>query len=64
MAQLRAQEIVPNRDVLSELIHKSFLARGVAEQRLIVQQNRPRPKLAMEERFVNSGMRRRIGLWK
>ena len=64
MAQLRAQEIVTNRDALSELIHKSFLARGVAEQRLIVQQNRPRPKLAMEERFVNSGMRRRIGLWK
>ena len=47
MAQLRAQEIVTNRDVVSELIHKSFLARGVAEQRLIVQQNRPKPKLAI-----------------
>ena len=45
MAQLRAQEIVTNRDVVSELIHKSFLERGVAEQRLIVQQNRPKPKL-------------------
>ena len=47
IAQLRAQEIVTNRDVVSELIHKSFLARGVAEQRLIVQQNRPKPKLAI-----------------
>ena len=47
MAQLRAQEIVTNRDVVSELIHKSFLARGVAEQRLIVQQNRPKQKLAI-----------------
>ena len=47
MAQLRAQEIVTNRDVVSELIHKSFLARGVAEQRLVVQQNRPKPKLAI-----------------
>ena len=47
MAQLRAQEIVTNSDVVSELIHKSFLARGVAEQRLIVQQNRPKPKLAI-----------------
>ena len=47
MAQLRAQEIVTNRDVVSELIHKSFLARGVAEQRLVVQQNRAKPKLAI-----------------
>ena len=45
MAQLRAQEIVSNRDVVSELINKSFMARGVAEQRLIIQQNRPQPKL-------------------
>ena len=45
MAQLRAKEIVSNRDAVSELIHKSFLARGVAEQRLILQQNRPQPKL-------------------
>ena len=44
MAQLRAQEIVSNRDVVSELINKSFMARGVAEQRLIIQQNRPQPK--------------------
>ena len=42
--QLRAQEIVTNRDVVSELIHRLFLARGVAEQGLIVQQNRPKPK--------------------
>ena len=41
MAQLRAQEIVTNRDVIPELILQSFLARSVAEQRLIVQQNRP-----------------------
>ena len=45
MAQLRAQEIVSNRDVVSELINKSFMARGVAEQRFIIQQNRPQPKL-------------------
>ena len=44
MAQLRAQEIVSNRDVVSELINKSFLAKGVAEQRLIMQQNRSQPK--------------------
>ena len=58
------QKLSQKRDVVSELIHKSFLARGVAEQRLIVQQNRPNrglPFAAMEERFVNSGMRRRIG---
>ena len=39
MAQLRAQEIVTNRDVVSELILKSFLACGFAAPRLIVQQN-------------------------
>ena len=64
MAQLRAQEIVTNRDVVSELIHKSFLERGVAEQRLIVHKidpNRSFPFEAMEERFVNSGIRRSIG---
>ena len=47
MAQLCAQEIVTNSDVVSELIHKSLLARGAAEQHLIVQQNRPKPKLAI-----------------
>ena len=41
MAQLRAQEIVTNRDVVSELILNSFLACGLAAPRLIVQQNRP-----------------------
>ena len=45
MAQLRAQEFVSNRDFVSEFIKKSFMARGVAEQRLIIQQNRPQPKL-------------------
>ena len=47
MAQLRAQESVSNRYVVSEFIHKSFLARGVAEQRLSIQQNRPQPKLGI-----------------
>ena len=41
MAELRVQEIVTNRDVVTELVLKSFLASGVAEQRLIFQQNRP-----------------------
>ena len=36
MAHLRAQEIVTNGDVVTELILKVFLARGVAGQRLIV----------------------------
>ena len=48
MAELRAQEIVTNRDVVPELILKSFLASGVAEQLLIVQQNRPQPKLDIQ----------------
>ena len=48
MAELRAQEMVTNIDVLPELILKSFLASGVAEQRLIVQQNRPQPKLGIQ----------------
>ena len=41
MVELRAQEIVTNRGVLPELILKSCLVSGVAEQQLIVQQNRP-----------------------
>ena len=44
MAQLRVQGTVTNRDIVSELILKSILASGVAEQRLIVQKNRPQPK--------------------
>ena len=48
MAELRAQEIVTNRDVVPELILKSFLASGLAEQRLIVQQNRTQPKLDIQ----------------
>ena len=45
MAQLRAQGAVANRDIVAELIEMSFLARGVAEQKLILQQNRPLTKL-------------------
>ena len=45
MAQLRAQEIVQIE--ISEFIHKSFLARGVAEQCLGMQQSRPQPKLGI-----------------
>ena len=44
MAQLRAQGTVTNGEVVSEFILKSFLASGVAEQRLIVQKNSPQPK--------------------
>ena len=46
-AQLRAQEIVSNRVVVSGFIHTLFLARGVAEQLLSIQQNRPQPKLGI-----------------
>ena len=42
MAQLHAQNIVSNRDDVSELIHKSFLVRGVAEQCLSIQQSHPK----------------------
>ena len=45
MAQLRAQGAVANRDIVAELIQMSFLARGGAEQKLILQQSRPLPKL-------------------
>ena len=45
MAQLRAQGAVENRDIVAELIERSFMARGVAEQKLILQQNLPLPKL-------------------
>ena len=48
MAQLCAHEIVTTRDVVSELILKSFLACGVAEQQLIGQQNRHLPKLDIQ----------------
>ena len=48
MAQLRAQEIFTNRDVVSELIFKLFLACGFAAPRLIVQQNCPQPKLDIQ----------------
>ena len=48
MAQLRAQEIVTNRDAVSELILKSLLACGFAAPRLIVQQNHPQPKLDIQ----------------
>ena len=67
MAEQRAQEIVTNRDVVQELILKSFLVSGVAEQRLLVQQNRPHNRSltfkAMGERFINSGMRERLVVW-
>ena len=64
MAELRAQEIVTNRDVIPELILKSFLASGVAEQRLIVQQNRPQPKLDIQNQgraFHQQWYERKIG---
>ena len=62
MAELRVQEIVTNRDVVPELIHKSFLASGVAEQRLIVQQNHPQPKLDSHGRsFHQQWYERKIG---
>ena len=64
MAQLRAQEIVTNRDVVSELILKSFLACGFAAPRLIAQQNRPQPKLDIQSHgraFRQQWHERKIG---
>ena len=70
MAQLRAQGAVANRDIVAELIERSFLARGVAEQKLILQQNRPLPKLeirshgpweTVSSRMVQEG---RLDLWE
>ena len=64
MAELRAQEIATNRDVVPELILKSFLASGVVEQRLIVQQNRPPPKLDIQSHgraFHQQWYERKIG---
>ena len=64
MAQLSAQEIVTNRGVVSELILKSFLASSVAEQRSIVQQKRPQPKLEIQSHgraFHQQRYERKIG---
>ena len=64
MAQVRAQEIVTNRDVVPELILKSFLVSGVAAPRLIVQQNRPQPKLDIQSHgraFRQQWYERKIG---
>ena len=64
MAQLSAQEIVTNGDVVSDLILKSFLASCVAEQRLIAQQNRPNPKLDIQSHgraFHEQWYERKIG---
>ena len=64
MAKLLAQEFVTNRDVLPELILESFVASGVAEQRLSVQQNRPQPKLDSQSHgraFHQQWYERKIG---
>ena len=45
MAQLHAQGAVANRDIVTELIERSFLPRGIVEQKLTLQQNCPLPKL-------------------
>ena len=64
MAQLRAQEIVTNINAVSELILKSLLASRVAEQQLIVQQDRPQPKLDIHSHgraFHQQWYERKIG---
>ena len=64
MAEQRAQEIVTNRDVVPELILKSFMASGIAEQWLIVQQNHPQPKLDIQSHgrvFHQQWYERKIG---
>ena len=64
IAELRAQEIVTNRDVVQELILTSLLVSGVAEQRLLVLQNRPQPKLDIQSHgraFHQQWYERKIG---
>ena len=65
MAELREQEIVTNRDVLPELILKSFLPNGIAEQRLSTESPPTRSLTfkAMGERVINSGMREKLVVW-
>ena len=50
MDQLRAQGAVGNRDIVAELIQRSFLARGCAEQKVILQESRQLPKLEIRSR--------------
>ena len=51
MAQIHAREIgAAESDLLHQLLMKSFGARSSAEQKLIVQQLRPRPSLNLKTR--------------
>ena len=50
MAQIHAQGAIADRDLVSQLSRKSFASRTVAEQKLIVQQHRPMPKLQLKTR--------------
>ncbi len=45
MAQLHTQQVIGDRDIVSQLIRRSFSLRSVAEQKFIVQQPRPLPRL-------------------
>ena len=48
MAQVHSQGAIADRDLVSQLSRKSFASRTVAEQKLIVQQQRPMPKLQLK----------------
>jgi hypothetical protein len=48
MAQLYAREIAVDRDIISQLLIKSFGARNVSDQKEIVQHHRPVPKLNLK----------------
>ena len=50
MAQVHAQGAIADRDLVSQLLRKSFSSRTVAEHKLIVQQHRPMPKLELNTR--------------
>ena len=47
IAQVHVQGANADRDVVSQLLRKSFASRTVAEQKYIVQQHRPMPKLQL-----------------
>ena len=48
MAQVHAQGAIADRDLVSQLSRKFFASRTVAEQKLILQQQRPMPKLQLK----------------
>ena len=50
MAQVHDQGAIADRDLVSQLSRKSFASRTIAEQKYIVQQQWPMPKLQLQTR--------------